>query len=251
LFIPDSDPDFLRIPDPEVKKAPDPGSGSATRLICNLFLKLSQFFLYLRKEIVGVEDHCLVLPDICAEDLITFLRCLFAADKDDWDGSLIAKLVHVGRTIGVDADAITSYRPASPVPAVHSAGDGERPVNSSAAKAAGRARPPRRSRVVINPERGRKSDSSINNSSGSIDNGFSGLSLFLDERPAALSETLPTTNGNSNSSAVPEKTCLLKLSDICIDAVTDDVLTENFCDQDGRLGNRFYWYFCYKLAKLR
>jgi hypothetical protein len=188
----------------------------------------------LRKEIVGVEDHCLVLPDICAEDLITFLRCLFAADKDDWDGSLIARLVHVGRTIGVDADAITSYRPASPVPAVHAAGDvNERSVNSSAAKAAGRARPPRRSRVVINPERGRKTDSS----SGSIDNGFSGLSLFLDERPAALSETLPTTNGNSSSSsALPEKTCLLKLSDISIDAVTDDVLTENFCDQDGRLG---------------
>jgi hypothetical protein len=217
--------------------------------ICNSALKLIYFFIifYLRKEIVGVEDHCLVLPDICAEDLITFLRCLFAADKDDWDCSLIAKLVHVGRTIGVDADAITSYRPASPVPTVHSAGDGERSVNSSAAKAAGRARPPRRSRVVINPERGRKTDSS----SGSIDNGFSGLSLFLDERPAALSETLPTTNGNSNSSAVPEKTCLLKLSDISIDAVTDDVLTENFCDQDGRLGKRFYWYFCYKLAKLR
>jgi hypothetical protein len=26
-FIPDSDPDFLPIPDPKVKKAPDPGSG--------------------------------------------------------------------------------------------------------------------------------------------------------------------------------------------------------------------------------
>jgi hypothetical protein len=195
---------------------------------------LTFIFFYLRKEIVGVEDHCLVLPDICAEDLITFLRCLFAADKDDWDGSLIAKLVHVGRTIGVDADAITRYRPASPVPPVHAAGDCERSANSSAAKAAGRARPPRRSRVVINPERGRKTDIS----SGSIDNGFSGLSLFLDERPAALSETLPTTNGNSSSSnsALPEKTCLLKLSDISIDAVTDDVLTENFCDQDGRLG---------------
>ncbi len=214
--------------------------------MCNSALKLIYFFIifYLRKEIIGVEDHCLILPDICAEDLITFLRCLFAADKDDWDGSLIAKLVHVGRTIGVDADAITSYRPASPVPAV----DSDRSVNSSAAKAAGRARPPRRSRVVINPERGRKVDSN----SSSIDNGFSGLSLFLDERPAALSETLPNTNGNSSSSsALPEKTCLLKLSDISIDAVTDDVLTENFCDQDGRLGKRFYRYFYYKLAKLR
>jgi hypothetical protein len=32
LFIPDPDADFLpsRIPDPGVKKAPDPGSGSAT-----------------------------------------------------------------------------------------------------------------------------------------------------------------------------------------------------------------------------
>jgi hypothetical protein len=30
LFIPDSDYDFLLIPDPEVKKAQDPGSGSAT-----------------------------------------------------------------------------------------------------------------------------------------------------------------------------------------------------------------------------
>jgi hypothetical protein len=29
LFIPDLDPDFLRIPDPGVRKAPDPGSGSA------------------------------------------------------------------------------------------------------------------------------------------------------------------------------------------------------------------------------
>jgi hypothetical protein len=74
----------------------------------------------------------------------------------------------------------------------------------------------------------------------------------LDERPAVLSETLPTTNGNSSSSsALPEKTCLLKLSDISIDAVTDDVLTENFCDQDGRLGKRFYrYFFFYKLAKL-
>ncbi len=30
LFIPDPDPDFLRIPDPGVKKALDPWSGSAT-----------------------------------------------------------------------------------------------------------------------------------------------------------------------------------------------------------------------------
>ncbi len=30
LFIPDPDPDFLPISDPGVKKAPDPGSGSAT-----------------------------------------------------------------------------------------------------------------------------------------------------------------------------------------------------------------------------
>jgi len=30
LFIPDSNPDFIPIPDAGVKKAPDPGSGSAT-----------------------------------------------------------------------------------------------------------------------------------------------------------------------------------------------------------------------------
>jgi hypothetical protein len=30
IRIPDLDPDFLAIPDPGVKKAPDPGSGSAT-----------------------------------------------------------------------------------------------------------------------------------------------------------------------------------------------------------------------------
>ncbi len=30
MFIPDFDLDFLPIPDPRVKKAPDPGSGSAT-----------------------------------------------------------------------------------------------------------------------------------------------------------------------------------------------------------------------------
>jgi hypothetical protein len=30
MYIPDSNLDFLHIPDPGVKKAPDPGSGSAT-----------------------------------------------------------------------------------------------------------------------------------------------------------------------------------------------------------------------------
>ncbi len=34
MFIPDLDPDlFLAIPDPGVKNAPDPGSGSATLLV--------------------------------------------------------------------------------------------------------------------------------------------------------------------------------------------------------------------------
>jgi hypothetical protein len=32
LFIPDSDPDSLPVPDPRVKKAPDPGSGFATQV---------------------------------------------------------------------------------------------------------------------------------------------------------------------------------------------------------------------------
>jgi hypothetical protein len=34
--IPDRDLDFLPIPDPEVKKAPDPGSGSATLLFSDV-----------------------------------------------------------------------------------------------------------------------------------------------------------------------------------------------------------------------
>jgi len=179
-----------------------------------------------------VEDHCLVLPDVSAEDLITFLRCLFAAEKDDWDGSLIAKLVHVGRTIGVDADAITSFCPLPSVPdaTIHADVDSDQLVARSA-KAACRTKPPRRSRIVINPERGSKS-----NSNSSIYNDFSSISLFLDDRQTALSESLPPTNGTSNSSALPDRNCLLKLSDISIDTVTDDVLTENFCDQDGRLG---------------
>jgi hypothetical protein len=41
LFIPDPDPDFLHIPVPGVKKAPDPGSGSATLLANN-----SDFIVY-------------------------------------------------------------------------------------------------------------------------------------------------------------------------------------------------------------
>ncbi len=32
MFIPDKDLNFLPLPDPEVKKGPDPGSGSATLL---------------------------------------------------------------------------------------------------------------------------------------------------------------------------------------------------------------------------
>ncbi len=34
IRIPDPDPEFLTIPDPGVKKAADPGSGSATLLVC-------------------------------------------------------------------------------------------------------------------------------------------------------------------------------------------------------------------------
>jgi hypothetical protein len=37
LFIPDQDHDFLPIPDPGVKKAPDPGSGPATLLQTIIF----------------------------------------------------------------------------------------------------------------------------------------------------------------------------------------------------------------------
>jgi hypothetical protein len=38
MFIPDPDLDFLHIPDPGVKKVPDPGSGSAALLEVNCFI---------------------------------------------------------------------------------------------------------------------------------------------------------------------------------------------------------------------
>jgi hypothetical protein len=41
--IPDPDPDFLPIPDLRVKKAPDPGSGSATPYSNIIFLPFSFF----------------------------------------------------------------------------------------------------------------------------------------------------------------------------------------------------------------
>jgi hypothetical protein len=44
LFIPDSDPDFLPIPDPRVTKAPDPGSGSATSIWSLINRSVSQCF---------------------------------------------------------------------------------------------------------------------------------------------------------------------------------------------------------------
>jgi hypothetical protein len=45
--IPDPDADFLqsRIPDPGVKKAPNPGSGSATLLTVSAFDKISHYKL--------------------------------------------------------------------------------------------------------------------------------------------------------------------------------------------------------------
>jgi hypothetical protein len=41
LFIPDPDPDFLLIPDPGVKKPPDPRSGSATLVLIFSYLDQS------------------------------------------------------------------------------------------------------------------------------------------------------------------------------------------------------------------
>jgi hypothetical protein len=46
MFVPDPDFDFLPIPDPVVKKASDPGSGSATLLICNSPHKMSYIHIY-------------------------------------------------------------------------------------------------------------------------------------------------------------------------------------------------------------
>jgi len=63
---------------------------------------------------LSVEEHCLVLPDVSAEDLIIFLRCLFAADTAGWDDRLMERLAAVGRAIGVAADGITNYRPELP-----------------------------------------------------------------------------------------------------------------------------------------
>ena len=71
------------------------------------------------------------------------------------------------------------------------------------------------------------------NSSSLYSEELSGLSsLFLDNE----STNTAHTNSSSSSNNFSDKKCLLKLAEISIDTVTDDVLTENFCDQDGRLG---------------
>ena len=186
-----------------------------------------------------MEDHCLVLPDVCADDLVTFLRCLFAADKDDWDGGVIAKLVHVGRTIGVAADGITSYRPESPPPPPDTANataltNGDHLQMPPPPKpACSRAKHPKRSRVVAGGGGCGNRMVPKDNSSSLYSEELSGLSsLFLDNE----STNTAHTNSSSGSNNFPDKKCLLKLAEISIDTVTDDVLTENFCDQDGRLG---------------
>jgi hypothetical protein len=165
------------------------------------------------------------LPDVCAGDLITFLRCLFSADKEDWDTSVITKLVHVGRTIGVAADGVTNFSPEAMTctDLKSTEGDDHRaPVAAIKPAAHSGVKHPRRSRVVVNPEPGVATGNGLYTE-------LSGLALFLDERSAVA----PSSSGNN---ALPDKKCLLKLSEISIDTVTDDVLTENFCDQEGRLG---------------
>ena len=185
-----------------------------------------------------MEDHCLVLPDVSAEDLLTFLRCLFAADKADWDGGVIAKLVHVGRTIGVNADYITSFNLSQLAKATvsQSAAETDRPGPPVAAKATGRGRTARRPRVVVNPEPSGGETAAASNSNLYMD--FSGLSLFLDDRQPVLTSTTTANSNGGSRHPLADKKSLLKLSEISIDSVTDDVLTENFCDQDGRLGEK-------------
>jgi hypothetical protein len=169
-----------------------------------------------------MEDHCLVLPDIAAEDLLTFLRCLFAKDTADWDGRLMARLASIGRTIGVSAaEGITSFRPEPPPPVPPPAID----------------KYPKRSRIMA--AGGGNSSSHRENSSEQLP------VLFLEDIPRPNSSGTTTAIINSSSNGVTDKKCLLKLSEVNLETVTDEVLTENFCDQDGRLGKFFTCLFLF------
>ncbi len=67
MFIPDPDPDFLPIPDRDVKKAPNPGSGSAT-------LEINVFLLWL-----AVMNVILLRPLTARFDITYFLQGLFSS----------------------------------------------------------------------------------------------------------------------------------------------------------------------------
>jgi hypothetical protein len=167
-----------------------------------------------------VEDHCLVLPDLEAEDLLTFLRCLFAPDTAGWDGRLMARLARVGRVIGLAAEGITSFQPEPPPPPPPLANKDPLPPPPSVDKY------PKRSRIMAGG--GSSSTPLLSSSSGE-----QLTELFLDEMTNRANSS---NNSSGSSNGLADKKCLLKLSEVNLDTVTDEVLTENFCDQDGRLG---------------